>query len=1125
MVFMFVWNAPVGLRWVRGPGVVGHAWCVHPADVRRRRGAATRMVMAEKPPRAAAVPAQRPLPPPPRRPQLIWCNAPWRIWSARMAGSVGMSPAVRTAALVAGGRGRLAAAVAGGVAAVAASRLTSDSQKEARKKIIRIIQERGLTSAQEVRADVDKLQRESGMDAEAFAELRKSIYSLYFKAMVYATKGATKASEVGELLRLKSALGLDGTQVGNAHYEASRDFYRENVVWLESEEDDDNVRAARDGLDKILFLSDRVFAKDGEEAYRYENARVWKFFNITEAAAKARIVGVALPFYRKTVEKAIKDPKITAEDLRSLQDALGMTDDDTRTVKRDAYQAQLQICVNEKGFFDESDQQKFVRLRDLLSVSEETARDFLVRFTSPVYAEAVRLALTDVQSSDPEASNATKIYGRLALRQSELLLGREEARNILYSHIRDDIIGKLQETRKNLRLNNMSGTVSSLKDALAHTENIVRLVRATMGSEDADPMAALRLYMGDVSEELGRQEPKQMYRVFLGECLSDRNVDEGEAKQLNLLRNVLNLTEDDAAEAYRVTTGPLYRKEAALKLQEGQELTDSAKADLRKLLTSLSVPEQTVKQINGDLYRERLLKFADGNRILSELDAAQLAKLRDFLDLTLADVTDTHAKVCAPIYEQAVNEAMGSSGIILEEYQAALARLRERLCLTEDAGKQIFYQVAKGRLFNFAQRAVKVMQARQTIRGATEERDVGDDPFVNRAGAQLGIEGSGLTIELYAMVEFYVRNKILIEETEEYEVEEMVEVPESSEESATSAMTGASKEGTTADEGAGSEATAAEEAGQAKKEPKMELRKVKKTRKSYKYPVDLRGAFEPKLVQELYRQYSIQCFATKASTQEQSRLYAEKSKLAPILGLTPVEQKEVDQSIGRPILNNFLGQILQQGPITDQILQAIKPIQQETGLTDKEFNDMILEAKMGRVMVLVERCFASPRVLPEMVRKVRETAAQNGVDMVKDLKVSADQRGKLFAVEVDDAIENGRITPTDQSALSTAQNGFSIDEQQAQDILLECIQRRCSGLMTDAAGALRQDRLETAVDDIIKMLRFGRLLPAKVDNKVVSMKEKQELVLVYQSYAIREGAMSQSEKESLELLKLMMGAE
>eukprot|EP00184_Porphyridium_aerugineum_P000746 CAMPEP_0184697776 /NCGR_PEP_ID=MMETSP0313-20130426/4624_1 /TAXON_ID=2792 /ORGANISM="Porphyridium aerugineum, Strain SAG 1380-2" /LENGTH=1051 /DNA_ID=CAMNT_0027156613 /DNA_START=315 /DNA_END=3470 /DNA_ORIENTATION=+ len=963
-----------------------------------------------------------------------------------------------------------AAVVCGVAAATAGMELEKQSRKSGGKLIVNILQTMGSDDPEKTKAELQKLAKSLALPGDDFVEMLKQVYGMYLRALIFVSKGVTKHSEIRDLIKLKNALGLSGAQVGDAVYEAGREFYRENVVWIESPEDDPNVLIVKVSLDKLLFLADRIFHdKETEQAAIYENSRLWKIFNLTDQEARSRIVSVAIPFFRTAVNKAVTNSQIENKDLVATRDALGLSESNASRICFDAYQAKLSEFIKQKGQFNEVDLAYFARLRSTLGISEQTSLELQKNLSEPEYRQAVKAALAEIEDGTKTGKNFTQIYSKLAMKQSELRLPSDTARRVLASEIRDQIISRLQIARKNLRVNNMSDALKNLKLALHYGQDVLAFLKVGM-DEKQDPNAALRLYMGDVTEELGRQEPRQLYRMFLGDCLSDRIVDEEEDKLLKLMRVILDLTDKDALDAYRVATGPLYRKEVAARL--AQPLTPESKSEIDTVLSSLSVPAETVLEINRDLYRDQLLKFTDGNRILSLNDAGVLAEIRNFLNLSMEDVADIHAKINGPIYEQSVDEAMGSSGIILEEYQIALAKLADRLGLTPESARELFYNVAKRRLGGYVQRAIKILQQKSSVRGANESRDVGDDPFVTRAGATLGIETTGMTIELSSMVEFYFRNKIGIETEEEY----------------------------------------TDENGE------------KKTRTITSYPITVKGMFDPKLTTEVYRQYLIQSFSAGDNSEKQ-RLASSLDKLGPILGMSEQEIDEVHGSIGAIIYKDYIGRALSRGNLDERDIMLLANIAQSLKMSEKQTSELLTEAKKNRVTVLVERCFSSAKVLPEMVVKVRDTAKSLGVNLVTDLSVSDETRGRMFAVEVDHAIETGNITPTDQSALQKAQIGFQIQDQQAQGILLDCIQRRCNGLLTGAAAALRQDRLDTAVDDLIRMIRFGKLLPAEIKNTLVSNAEKQELLLVYQSYAIREGSITGKEKENLDLLKVMLGFE
>ena len=81
----------------------------------------------------------------------------------------------------------------------------------------------------------------------------------------------------------------------------------------------------------------------------------------------------------------------------------------------------------------------------------------------------------------------------------------------------------------------------------------------------------------------------------------------------------------------------------------------------------------------------------------------------------------------------------------------------------EQDATNALYRVVKKRRLIYVNRALEQLEKRQAFRGQNEERDVGDDLNIKRAGAFLGIDAGGLPIELSNLVDFYVRNNIVKE--------------------------------------------------------------------------------------------------------------------------------------------------------------------------------------------------------------------------------------------------------------------------------------------------------------------------------------------------------------------------
>lgn len=952
----------------------------------------------------------------------------------------------------------LAAVSSGAVVAAGATTLRKGPRKAARKHLAGLVADLGLEGG-ELAPAVAVIPKRFGVPDEDFQGMKQTMYQLYVLAMV--SSSPVSFGEISQLARLKASLALSGAAIGDAHFEACRAFYRNNVIYLDAEDDDAAREDAQARLDKLIFLSDRMYAdKETEEAYRYEQSRLFKFFSMTADDYNDRVERVSLPFYKDVVKRACVDSSVTAEDVQAAQATLGVRGVRAERIHSDAYTDRVDALVSQKGKLDEVDNEGLARLRDLLKIEDDRASSTLKTLAEPVYRVDVGDALDAVMKNEDSLAS---IYGRLALRQTELSFPASAAREVMSKVMTERAEEIVRAASKYLRVQNVNGCIAQLQELLTFTSNVIGLIRVS-NDEISDDIAIIESYMPNAARVLSRMEPRQMYRIFLSRCLENRQISADEEEQLKRLRALLGLSEADALEAYKTAAGPVYKKALSDAIATGI-FGESEKSGLQKIKDDLSLPVGTWKAIDLDLYRNKLSKLVDGNRILQEHEAQDLFVFREFLGLSTEDAAPVHKSCMGPVYEQSVTEAMGPTGIMLDEYRSGLERLRDRLGLTKADADEAFHRVVKRRMLVYVNRAMAQLEKRQTFRGQNEERDVGDDPNIKRAGAVLGIDAGGLPIELSNLVDFYVRNGLV-------------------------------------------------------KEEEIEVEGDKKT--ITKYPVSLRGDLQPKVYNELYKQYVIQCFSAQTRGEKQ-RLFSALDQLGSILGMQENEIGKIHAEIGTVIYKNYVSQALLKGPIEDKDMEFLTNIQNMLSMKPDQCQKLLRDAKENRVSVLLEQIFSQPKVLPETVKRMRTVAESLGVDIVKDLKVSAEQRGKLFGVEIDAAIDTGALSADNQSMVQEVKQSLQIEDEAAKSILLNCIQRRTLSHLVQAAASLRQDRSESAVAELKTMLRYGKLLPAKVNAPAVSVTEKRELYLVFQADVITDGVVDDKAREQVNLLKTMFG--
>jgi hypothetical protein len=616
-------------------------------------------------------------------------------------------------------------------------------------------------------------------------ETLTGLYERYLLALVQ-TSGTPRVSEIRQLRALQAAFGLSHADVGDAHHQVAMRFRRENFVYIddyiraqhadEANLDEAFLQRAQDvdrKLSKLLFLSSRVLddPSEPEEAFRYEMARLRNVFDLSESEFQARVRDIAVPFYQTAVQKAVRllqqGHSVTAEKLRAARETLDIDDGTAMRLHLEAYSMLVQRLL--LAHSDErvprlstADTVRLQQARQLLNIDAGDAEALLRDAAEPVYQQEVERVM---ESTELRIASA---HGRLAVRREELGLTVDMARAAAEKWVRARAAGILKDATRALRVQNLSLTTEELNRLLGLIRRSLSIIHGFAWEElerntpeEQTARASLERIMSVPRDELADLERQQLYRIYLAKCLEDRLIDTQEGRDLDDLRLVLRISETEAAQAYNRAAGPVYRDVVREVMANRSEFTEADAQRLVQVASDLHLPEEVAHDTRMELYRERLEALVRDNRVPTEEESNQLAHLRELLQLKPTAVAALHASACAGTYSQSVDECMGSNGIIPEPYRAGLERLRERLCLDEQRARELFLQVARRRMAAYVQRAIKLLQKKQSFRGQDEERDVGDDPFVRRAGAVLGIEAGTVTIELSNLVDFYVRNQII----------------------------------------------------------------------------------------------------------------------------------------------------------------------------------------------------------------------------------------------------------------------------------------------------------------------------------------------------------------------------
>ena len=418
---------------------------------------------------------------------------------------------------------------------------------------------------------------------------------------------------------------------------------------------------------------------------------------------------------------------------------------------------------------------------------------------------------------------------------------------------------------------------------------------------------------------------------------------------------------------------------------------------------------------------------------------------------------------------------MGVTGAIPDEYWDGLDKLRARLGLTDEVGGELFAKVAKGKMREFAQKAIEAME-QEGQAAARAQQAGGDDPLIRSGAAGLGIDagGSSLTTEVLNLVDFCEAARVLTEEVTEIK------------------------------QGDG----------------------ITTKKKVAVCAASLADDVPDKMRTQLYRQYLVKAFSSSNSAKN-ARLFGNLEKLALVLGLQDGAVRSVHDELGGVIYRQYCGRALQNGALGDQERMFLGQIKSTLDMEQETCDKLVRDCELGRVRTMVDVMFERGQVLAPDVRKMRDMADTLDVDLVKDLDVRRERLDRMFTVELENMVDEGEVTAGDLGAIEELAEPLHVEDADAQKLLVKLVTERCSSGLLQATADLRGSDQPAAATELGRVLKFAGLAPEVAEGGValpsISAAEKQELFLLYQANSLTAGEADASKAESIALLKEVLG--
>jgi len=525
---------------------------------------------------------------------------------------------------------------------------------------------------------IQKLLDSYGMAMDDLESYLGDIYELCLAQTMRTDE--VKMGVVGKLGMVKRALQLSPQTVGQAHYNVAQqvvDRVEEMVAAASDPSSPSAPKHARHLVDKFLFLTDRVFDQHLAPGDRtQELARVLEVLELDAAKAEKRVLEVAVPFYRNHLEAALRSPESTSADmLIKIRKSLGISSLSATPMHLEGYSAKIQRML-ERGELTDQDLGTLAKLRGMLSISQFEGDRSLEAFTAPLYREVVTDVIEEMIAQTKLPDHLLKQYlARLEERRQELHMPSQAGENVVKETLRRVLQGPFDEAVNLLRRGQPAGSsrqspsqdrVSPATAAAIHKklQSVIRMKDIALRLLPREKGRGLTAGILNGSPGFGVTlgEKVALHRHYMAQCLEDSGgFPDAEVENLDDLQDMMRLRDDDVLQAKEVLVGPQVRESMGAYCAAGT-FSPEEKAEHRDTMDRLFVTQEAAHEMAMEFYEKQLLEATEGGtKIPSVNSEASLQKMSAFFSLQKEDLTTTNMRICGPIFDKVMNEALSNA--------------------------------------------------------------------------------------------------------------------------------------------------------------------------------------------------------------------------------------------------------------------------------------------------------------------------------------------------------------------------------------------------------------------------------------------------------------------------------
>ena len=492
--------------------------------------------------------------------------------------------------------------------------------------------------------EIEQLAIDYKVDIES-GDLSVILVDIYTKYLVAMCKNPfAKTTELKELSNLRTIFKLSNLDLGEAHANAAKEFYRTTCLFTPEEELQDEEHPDRMSLDKLLWLSARAISsaddddenKDSDDrAYVFEMSRIAKSLKVSfPEEVQDRINNVAEPFYERALASTrakLETGAVSPAMLERARSTLGINDFMKRDLHLNCYTEEVRGLLGKDENTEDFDGLSFPmksldrlkQLQSVLEIEDVDAEYELANEVTPLFQKTA-IAIFD-EACESESIDVKSLWGSITSRQSELCLSSTAMKPLLESAVVQKLGTPLDTAMNFARVSNEAGTLESLMEALKVKQAVFAVLEEypeilESNVEDEEAAASLdEKFFSPTSKTsacgfIPPEDRQKLYALFLSAAIknSDGGMTEETQAQLSEISGLLAMSDYQVSDAARVVCGPLVEKElksAAFEVT-GDDWTPVLVENLKKRIDSLidrmKVPDSLVKEYAMNVYRDSL---------------------------------------------------------------------------------------------------------------------------------------------------------------------------------------------------------------------------------------------------------------------------------------------------------------------------------------------------------------------------------------------------------------------------------------------------------------------------------------------------------------------------------------